>query len=169
MLTQKELQAVIAHEISHIRHLDIRLTLVASVLTNITSIALDYLFFNSLNFGRDDRESNRVFYTVVYVFRLILPVMTTFMMLVLSRSREYMADAGSVEIIGDNKPLGSALIKIQQGYENNPSVQDSPYEYTRYAAYIFNPKSLMSKKTFSDFFSTHPTLEERLRAIGITE
>src|SRR3989339_1014699 len=97
-LDRAELQAVMAHEMSHIRHLDIRLTLMASVLSNLLLIMVDILFFNALFSGdRRSNNSNQLLLIIV-LLRYLLPLVTVLLMLYLSRSREYMADAGALEL-----------------------------------------------------------------------
>lgn len=175
-LDRAEIQAVMAHELSHIRHLDIKLTLTASVLANLTLIIIDILFYGILFGGRGnsrDREGGNWLLIVILVLRYLLPLITVILMLFLSRSREYMADAGAVELMRDNEPLGRALLKIQGDYEahqNDYAAQyaRTPHEQVRREAYIFDPSmaGLTTKQATSDFFSTHPNILKRLAAIG---
>ena len=171
-LNRNELQAVMAHELSHIRHLDIKLTLMASVLSNIMLIVLDLLFRNVIYGHR--RVDNRLL-LVILVLRFILPLLTMVLMFYLSRTREYMADAGAVELMRDNKPLASALLKIK--HDHNHHIKEQAHQYrhhshedVRRAAYIFDPKQAGIKplQSIATLFSTHPTIENRLKAIGFT-
>lgn len=172
-LDRSELQAVMAHELSHIRHLDIKLTLTASVLANIMLIAIDILFWGMM-FGRSDnrRESNRLF-IIVYIIRLLLPLVTMLLMMYLSRTREYMADAGAVELMRDNEPLAKALMKIDQDYKTNATdyqkaYQNTAHEGVRQSAYLYDPRQAgLTSSSLSSLFSTHPPLADRLKAIGI--
>lgn len=176
-LDRAEIQAVMAHELSHIRHMDIKLTLTASVLSNLTLIVIDILFFSVLFGGRRDsrsREGGNWLVIIILILRYLLPLITVLLMLFLSRTREYMADAGAVELMRDNEPLARALLKIQGDYDANKSqyindYQRTPHEEVRREAYIFDPTvaGLSSKQTSSDFFSTHPNIYKRLAAIGI--
>ncbi len=113
-LDRSEIQAVMAHELSHIRHMDIKLTLTASVLANLTLIIIDILFygvvFGSRRNGRD-REGGNWLLIIIMILRYVLPLITVLLMLFLSRTREYMADAGAVELMRDNEPLARALLK----------------------------------------------------------
>ena len=171
-LNRNELQAVMAHELSHIRHLDIKLTLMASVLSNIMLIVLDLLFRKVIYGGR--RIDNRIL-LVILVLRFVLPLLTMILMFYLSRTREYMADAGAVELMRDNKPMASALLKIK--HDHNHHIKESAAEYrhqshedVRRAAYIFDPKhaGVRPLQSIATLFSTHPTVEDRLKAIGFT-
>jgi heat shock protein HtpX len=172
-LDRAEMQAVMAHELSHIRHQDIKLTLMASVLTNIMLVVIDLLFYNVV-FGRRDREGgNNILVLVVILLRYILPVVTLLLMLYLSRTREYMADAGCVELMRDNSPLARALLKIHQDHQTNVAEYSQEYGQTshediRRAAYIYDPvkTGIEPVKSLTSMFSTHPALEARLAAIG---
>jgi len=170
-LNRSELQAVMAHELSHIRHHDIKLTLMASVLSNIILIFLDILFYSVL-YGSQRRLLGR-FAIVIIVLRYLLPVITVILMLYLSRTREYMADAGCVELMRDNDPLASALLKIHQDHQENKKARKHAYGHTaheevRRAAYLYDPVSsgIEPVKDFTSWISTHPKLEDRLKAIG---
>ncbi|OGV47743.1 MAG: zinc metalloprotease HtpX, partial [Legionellales bacterium RIFCSPHIGHO2_12_FULL_42_9] len=94
-LDRAELQAVMAHELSHIRHHDIKLTLTVAVLSNLLLMVIDMLFY-SVIFGRNRRDNNQsnALVTVIIVLRYVLPLLTVILALFLSRTREYMADSG---------------------------------------------------------------------------
>jgi len=171
-LNREELQAVIAHELSHIRHGDIRLTLTASILANLMLIVVDIFFYRAL-FSRDNRGGNNQFLIIIILLRYLLPVITMLLILYLSRTREYMADAGSVELMRDNTPLGRALLKISQDYDQDATnhqdaYRKTPHEDVRRSAYIFDPfaDGIHPVKTLTTLFSTHPSIKDRLRAIG---
>lgn len=167
-LNRSEIQAVMAHELSHIRHGDIKLTLMATILVNIMLITLDlFLDFSRFGFfarGRNERDNGNavalIAFVLLFVLRIILPIITFFMMMFLSRTREYMADAGSIELTRDNTALASALLKIQGDYQSHQYVEHK--NTMRQAAYIYNPF-----KGTDSLFSTHPSLENRLKAMGV--
>jgi len=174
-LNREEMQAVMAHELSHIRHMDIKLTLMASVLANIMLIVIDIMFYSVL-FGRNRREGAAAWLGIaIMVLRFVLPLITVLLMLFLSRTREYMADAGCVELMRTNEPLARALLKIQDDHQRHKvdygqAYQQTPHESVRREAYIFDPlrAGIESKRSVSDFFSTHPSIKRRLRAIGFS-
>ncbi|WP_028388571.1 zinc metalloprotease HtpX [Legionella fairfieldensis] len=170
-LDRAEMQAVMAHELSHIRHHDIKLTLMVAVLTNILLIVVDVLFY-SIVFRRDNnrRDANQLA-LIITLLRYILPVITVVLTLFLSRTREYMADSGSVELMRDNEPMARALLKINQDYIQHAEQYANEYgntahEQVRQASYLFDPSSIDPVKSFVNAFSTHPSIEDRLRAIG---
>lgn len=171
-LDREEIQAVMAHELSHVRHGDIKLTLTASILSNILLIIIDILFYN-IAFGRDRRSDGRLV-IIIMVLRYLLPVVTLLLMLYLSRTREYMADAGCVELMRDNQPLARALLKIHQDHLNHSEEYGQQYAQTahedvRRAAYLYDPvqSGIERVKSLANLFSTHPDIQHRLAALGI--
>lgn len=165
-LDRAELQAVMAHEISHIKHMDIKLTLFVGVLSNIIILALD-LLMDLLRFTSSSKDSNSnsngakaIVMLIVFVLRLIFPFIALLLTMFLSRTREYMADAGAVKLTRDKDAMATALLKIHVDYEEN-EYEDAGVK-VRKAAYIYNP----IKSLFGDMLSTHPPLEERLRNLG---
>lgn len=171
-LDRNELQAVMAHELSHVRHADIKLILTASILSNLLLIAVD-LIFRSFIFGRNRRADERLMLVVV-LLRFILPITTILLMMYLSRTREYMADAGCVELMRDNQSLASALLKIHNDYSNGKEDYRNTYghiahEEVRRAAYFYDPAQagFLSMGSINQLFSTHPDIRDRLAALGV--
>jgi heat shock protein HtpX len=168
-LDRAELQAVMAHELSHIRHHDIKVTLMVAILSNILLIVVDVLFYNVI-FRRDREGDNRLF-TIVIILRYLLPLITVMLTLFLSRTREYMADAGCVELMRDNEPMARALLKISQDHQTNAEQYtqeygQTPHEQVRQASYLFDPSNIDPVKSLTNMFSTHPSISDRLKAIG---
>ena len=171
-LDRAEMQAVMAHELSHIRHHDIKLNLMVAVLSNILLIVIDMLFY-SVIFGRDRKEDNRLV-AVILILRYALPILTVLLTLFLSRTREYMADAGAVELMRDNEPMARALLKISSDHEAHADEYAQEYgqtahEQVRHAAYLFDPKDVDPIKSLQDAFSSHPNMNDRLKAIGFSK
>ncbi|KTC65266.1 heat shock protein HtpX [Legionella adelaidensis] len=170
-LDRAEMQAVMAHELSHIRHHDIKLTLMVAVLSNIMLIVIDMLFY-SIIFGRGrDRRNQNGLATVIILLRYLLPLITLVLGLFLSRTREYMADSGSVELMRDNEPMARALLKIHNDHKVNAEQYAveygrTPHEQVRQASYLYDPSAIDPVKSLSSAFSTHPQIEDRLSAIG---
>lgn len=169
-LDRPEMQAVMAHELSHIRHHDIKLTLMVAVLSNILLIVVDFLFY-SVVFSRDDRRDNNPMVMVIILLRYILPLITVVLALFLSRTREFMADSGAVELMRDNEPMARALLKISQDHEEHAAHYSDEYgntahEQVRQASYLFDPSSIDPVKSFNNAFSTHPSIVDRLKALG---
>jgi heat shock protein HtpX len=173
-LNRSDLQAVMAHELSHIRHMDIKLTLMASVLANLMLMVLDFFFYSVIFSDRDSRsESRNALVPIIMILRYLLPVINIVILMYLSRRREYMADAGAVELTRDNQGLISALLKIQNDHANNQesyaaAYRQTPHENVRREAYIFDPvqAGFEPVASIADIFSTHPNMTDRLAALG---
>lgn len=173
-LDRNELQAVVAHELSHIRHLDIKLTLTAALLANLTLMVLD-IICRPILYGRSssNRKGKNGLLILIVILRVTLPIINMLLLLYLSRKREYMADAGCVALMRDNKPLASALLKIQNDHVEN---RDEMYQYyketqhegLRREAYLYDPSDSGIKPFMAveDMLSTHPNIKDRLKAIG---
>lgn len=169
-LDRAEMQAVMAHELSHVRHHDIKLTLTVAVLSNVLLIAIDSIFYSML-YNRNNKDDSNRFFLVIIILRFVLPLITVALSLFLSRTREYMADSGCVELMRDNEPMARALLKISEDHDEHSAQYAAEYgktahEQVRRAAYLFDPSGIDPVKSFSSVFSTHPSIESRLQAIG---
>lgn len=152
-LSRDELKAVVAHELSHIRHGDIRLTLSVGILSNIMLLVANYAIFL---FGRGQRNAGaNAARMILLILQLVLPFITLLLQMYLSRSREYMADSGAAYIMGDSSPMIRALQKISGDYKKS-DYSNADINPTRRAAYIFDPK---------EAFSTHPSIKNRIKAL----
>lgn len=172
-LNRDELQAVMAHELSHIRHLDIKITLVATLLANLMIMVLDMVFYSALWGRSSNNRGKNSLLTIIIILRYTLPIISMLLLLYLSRKRELMADAGAVQLMRTNEPLARALLKIQDDHtqhqdEYNKAYQATPHENVRREAYIYDPTEagIKSLTSISDVLSTHPSLKERLAALG---
>jgi heat shock protein HtpX len=111
---------------------------------------------------------------IIIALRYVLPIVTVLLTLYLSRTREYMADAGCVELMRDNQPLAKALMKIDQDHQTYTDTYAQAYGQTahedvRRAAYLYDPvkTGIEPIKSIASLFSTHPTIKDRLAALGI--
>src|SRR5580700_10935778 len=137
-------------------------------------MVLDMFFYQAMFGGRrsnDDRKN--MLAVVIMVLRYLLPLINILLLLYLSRTREYMADAGCVELLRDNQALASALLKISGDYATHHDEyaavsQQTSHENVRREAYIFDPASAGIKGfvSLTDMFSTHPNIKDRLAALG---
>ena len=176
-LDRAEMQAVMAHELSHIRHQDIKLTMTASILSNLILLVLDIVFYKFIFSGgvggRRNNQQQMIFMVIIFL-RYLMPLITLLLMMYLSRTREYMADAGCVELMRDNEPLARALLKIHQDHTSHIAQQKSEYARTaheeiRRAAYLYDPRyaGINAGQAFSSLMSSHPPLKARLAALGV--
>lgn len=150
-LAPRELEGVIAHELAHIRNRDI---LIASIAAMVAG-AISYIAYFILFFGDDDGPLGIVGTLGMFI---LAPLAAGVMQMAISRQREYVADATGAEILGDPLPLADALGKLQRGAEARPM------QVNQAAAplYIVNPLAGARGRRFSNLFSTHPPMEERI-------
>ena len=126
-------------------------------------------------FSRRDRKPlGNALLLIIMVVRYLLPIISILLLLYLSRTRELMADAGCVELMRTNQPLASALLKISDDHETHrkeygAAYKQTPHENVRREAYIFDPTQagIEPVTSLNDLFSTHPSLETRLAALGV--
>lgn len=159
-LNREELEGVIGHEVSHIRNYDIRLQTIALAL----SAAIGFLVNFASNWfwwggGRrrddDDDSAGNVIGIVVSIFLVLLaPLAASIAQMALSRNREYLADAASVELTRNPQGLISALEKID---DSQPMQAADPNSA---ALYISDP--FKQKRKMADLFATHPPIADRI-------
>ena len=161
-LETDELEAVLAHELSHIRHKDVRLLVISVIFVGIISFVGEMmargLFRGSLRrAGGSRRGSGGTAAIIILVALAIVAVAYALAIVIrfaLSRRREYMADAGAVELTKNPDAMIRALEKISGAYE----VEKAPGEVRE--MFIFDKAS-----GFASLFSTHPSLEQRVEAL----
>lgn len=169
-LDREELQGVIGHEISHIRNFDIRWSLMVGIL--VGSIALLADMFVRASFwtgvgrrsrGKDSGGAGAIIMVVAIVFAILAPIFATLVQMAVSRQREFLADASSVELTRNPTGLQRALVSISSDQE--------PLEVANRATqhlYIVNPIKKLDDRS-SGLMSTHPPIRERvdrLRALS---
>ena len=164
-----ELEGVIAHEMSHIKNYDIRLSCVVSVMVGFIVMLAD-LFSRTLFWGglRDndsdgDSKANGILMIIGLIFLILSPIFGSLMQLALSRKREFLADATAVEFTRNPDGLISALEKL----ENDPNQLETANSATA-NMYIVNPFKKDTKegrKRTTSIWSTHPSTEDRIAAL----
>lgn len=165
-LSRTELEGVIAHELSHIKHYDIRLMSVVTVLVGMIALLGDIFLRMSFR-GRRDRKSGgqlaALFILLGLIFAILSPIIARLIRLAISRRREFFADAGAVAITRQPQGLISALNKI--------SIDKEPLEVANKATahlYIANPFKNKIKSGvgwFAGLFNTHPPMVDRVKAL----
>lgn len=169
-LDREELQGVIAHEMSHVRNLDIRFMLLIGVMVGTIALIADWFlrisFWTGLGGGRrrGSGEGGGAVMAVIAVVALLLsvisPIVGRLVMLAASRRREGLADVSAVELTRNPLGLAGALRKIA----NDPEVLEAANKATQHL-YIVNPIKAFEKRS-SSMWDTHPPLAER---IGVLE
>ena len=159
ILNKTEMEGVISHELSHIGNKDILLSTVVVVLVGFISIITE-VFLRSLFFGggrRDDGEGGGIMMIVGIVLAILAPICATLIQLAISRKREFLADASGALLTRYPEGLASALEKI--------SAYSQPMAHANTAtAHLFISNPFGAKK-MSNLFSTHPPVEERIKAL----
>lgn len=162
-----ELEGVIAHEMSHIKNYDIRLSCVVSVMVGFIVMLSDLfsrtLFWGGLKDRDSESKGNGIIMLVGLIFLILSPIFGSLMQLALSRKREFLADATAVEFTRNPDGLISALEKL----ENDPNQLETANNATA-NMYIVNPfkkDSKNEKKKSSSIWSTHPSTEDRIEAL----
>ena len=175
-LDRSELEGVIAHELSHIKHYDIRLMSIVTVLVGVITLLADWFLRMSWRGGRDRNREEKgnigaIIALIAIVLALLSPIIAQLIQLTISKRREFYADAGSALLTRYPEGLIRALEKISQDRE--------PLEAANKATahlYIINPFKLDSKGVypersrgaigwFANLFNTHPPIQERIKTL----
>ncbi len=168
-LSRDELQAVIAHEVSHVRHFDIRLMMLLATLVGMVVLVTDF-FWRTLRlraFTGGRRGSSRdggagaALFVVAIIFSIIAPLFARIIQLAASREREYLADAGAVELTRNPDAMISALQKLSSDNE----VLEAANRATAHL-YIVQPIKKFEKRA-KGLFATHPSMESRIERLRL--
>ena len=160
ILSPAELEGVLAHELSHIRHRDVVIMTIVSFFASIASMILQFGFF--FGGGGDDDENPG--FLVLIVVSLAVYVVSFFLMQALSRYREFAADRGAAEITRRPSALASALMKISGTMQRIP--EQDLRAHSELAAFYISPPT---KKSVFALFSTHPPMDKRIAALARLE
>ena len=164
-LSRRELEGVIAHEMSHIKNFDIRLMAIIAILAGMVAFLADW-FLRALWWGRRGRDEHRNSASAIYLllglaFAILTPLIATIMQLAVSRRREFLADASGALLTRNPDALADALTKIGKDKE----VLEAATNATAHL-YIINPfKGKQFSAWFANLFNTHPPVEERVRIL----
>jgi heat shock protein HtpX len=156
ILSDEELEGVIAHELAHVKHRDILISSVAATLAATIMMTSRLAMFWGVGGDRRDRENSN---PIVMLATLILaPIAAMLIQMAISRSREYDADAGGAAIAGHPMGLVSALRKLEAASHAVP-LDANPATAHMFIIKPFTGAGLMS------LFSTHPSTESRIQAL----
>jgi heat shock protein HtpX len=160
LLNRQELEGVLAHELSHVKHRDILVQTVAAAMAGaITMLASWARFAAFFGGGRDsDDEGGGNIFSVI-IFSMIAAFAAMLIQLAISRSREYYADEDGAQLSGNPLYLANALRKLQMGVARVPMQDANP---STAHMFILNP---FSAKGVLALFSTHPPIEERIERL----
>jgi len=162
-----ELEGVLAHELSHIKNYDIRLSAVVSVMVGFIVMLSDWvsraLFWGHGRDNDDDDRGNAILMLIGLVCVILAPIFGQLMQLALSRRREYLADSTAIEFTRNPDGLISALQKLDAD-----SVELKTANHSTAHMYIVSPfrsNGNTNRKRKTSLFSTHPSIDDRIEAL----
>jgi heat shock protein HtpX len=156
-LPDDELEAVIGHELTHIMSRDVRLLIISVIFVGMISFFCHMVFRMLVNGGRSSRRENKNSGILLLLALVILAVGYVFAIVIrfaLSRRREYLADAGSVELTKNPEAMMRALLRIS-GHDAIPGMPGD-----------IQQMCIENSQNFMGIFSTHPSVEDRIRTIS---
>jgi heat shock protein HtpX len=160
-LAPSELEGVMAHELTHVKNRDVLIMTVASFFASVASMILQFsLFFGG---GGDDDSGPST--AVILLVSFLVYIISFFLMLALSRYREFAADRGAAIVTGRPSALAAALVKISGAMQQVPT--RDLREAERMNAFFIVPASV--KGTVRTLFATHPPMEKRIERLQMLE
>lgn len=156
IMNDRELDAVMAHEMGHVQNYDIRVSMIAFGLVSAIGILSD-IVLRMLFFGGDNRNSNPIVLVVGVIILILAPIVAAIVQMAVSRQREYLADVTGAMTTRDSDGMASALGKLLQ-YGRPMHKQQSATAQL----FISNP---LKPGFFSKLFSSHPPLEDRIKRL----
>ena len=154
LLDDRELRGVIAHELGHVGNRDILIGSIAAILAGAISWITTSMMWSFFLGGR--RNNENVLLSLAAI--ILMPIAASIVQMSISRTREYEADRTGAKTTHDPDALADALAKLSQGAMARP-MQVNP---SQAHMYIVNPLAGLRSQNFSNLFSTHPPIEERI-------
>jgi heat shock protein HtpX len=155
LLDEEEVEAVIAHELSHIKHYDMLIGTVAATIAGAIAMLANFgMFFG----GNDEDRPNPI---VMMILMIVMPIVATIIQMTVSRSREFLADEGAAELTGHPEWLQSALLKLEE-YAKRLTLPEAEPQTSH--LFIINPFT-GKEFSFQELFSTHPSTQQRIERL----
>ncbi len=154
-LDDREIRAVLAHELSHVKNRDMLVSTIAATLAGALSYLAQMAYFTGMR-NQNDRSGGNAIEGLLLL--ILSPLIATLLHLAVSRSREYLADECGARLIRDPLALADALRKISSASRTHPLLAGPRYEASAHL-FIVNP---FKPSFFLSLFSTHPPIEERI-------
>ncbi len=156
-LSPAELEGVMAHELAHVKNRDVLIMTIASFFASVAAMMLQFGLF----FGGGDDDDGAPAFLVVLLASFVVYIVSFFLMLALSRYREFSADRGAALVTGRPSALSSALMRISGAMERVP--ERDLREAERMNAFFIVPASV--KSSIRNVLSTHPPMEKRIERL----
>jgi heat shock protein HtpX len=157
LMNHDEIQGVIAHELSHVKHRDTLIGTVAATLAGAIMVLANMARWGAFMYGgRDDEGRDNIF--SLLALAILAPIAAMLIQMAISRSREYKADDGAAHMTNNPYGLASALRKLSETSKRKPLFA------SRNTAHLFIVQPF-SGKAFLNLFSTHPPIEERIKRL----
>lgn len=157
LMSYEEVQGVIAHELSHVKHRDTLIGTIAATLAGAIMMLANMARWGAFLYGgRDENGRNNII--SLLVLAVLAPLAAMLIQMAISRSREYKADEGAARMTGNPNGLASALRKLGEVSKRRPMVASNNTAHL----FIVQP---FSGQAFLSLFSTHPPIEERVKRL----
>lgn len=156
ILSNDEIEAVLAHELSHVKNRDILTASIAAVIASAISFMANMSFYGGFGRNGDNRSNSGASIFLI----LLVPLAASLIQLAVSRDREFEADESGAKTMGTGKPLARALIAIHTSAKRAPLSASPAFS----SLYIDNPMGGFGG-TLMNLFSTHPPIEERVKRL----
>jgi heat shock protein HtpX len=157
LLDENEVEAVLAHEMSHVKHYDILISSIAATIAGAIAMLSNF----GMMFGGGDRD-NRPNPIVTMALIFLAPMAASIIQMAVSRNREFMADEGASKLTGHPEWLQSALLKLESYSQNHHILREATPESAH--MFIINPFT-GKDVSFKSLFSTHPSTEARIERL----
>lgn len=155
ILNDNEVEGVLAHEMSHVKHYDILIGTIAATIAGAIAMLSNFMYMFG---GNRDNRPNPI---VMMVLMMVTPMVASIIQMAVSRNREYLADEGAAKLTGHPEWLQSALSKLDS-YSRRGTLQEA----TPQTAHMFIINPLTGKDlSFKSLFSTHPKTEDRIERL----
>jgi heat shock protein HtpX len=161
-LSREEVRGVLAHELAHVKNRDVLVTTVAAMIGAAITAVAHFLQFSWLFGGGEDEEGSPLGIVGTLAAILIAPLAAMILQMAVSRQREYLADATAAELLGEGRPLASALGSLQRGVEAVPMAVNPATA----SLYIASP---ISGAGMASLFSTHPPIPQRIERLRVLD
>ena len=159
LLTDDELEGVMAHELSHVKNRDILVMSIASTMSSLIAYVTRIAVWSAM-FSGDDR--NGLSFAIAILADITLPIAAMLIQLGVSRNREYLADESGARITGKPMALANALVRIESGCSSKANNYDNPsYENV----WISSPFGTKGTRGLMNLFRTHPTTPDRIERL----